>query len=169
MTIDQETHDRFRRLQILLARECGGDQVAVFDLACKALEERVLKAKRAFTTKPRTPRRFKTTNPIRQDSRDVPAAVARAVWARDGERCAFIGPGGVRCPETRYLELHHTDPWALFHESTPEVLSVRCRPHNRREAELVFGEKAIRERAQRARNVSLSSAAPPARPGPRGV
>jgi hypothetical protein len=159
MTIGQETHDRFRRLQSLLARECRGDQVAVFDLACRALEEKVLKAKRAATTKPRPPRRLETTKP---DSRDVPAAVARAVWSRDGERCAFIGPGGVRCPETKFLELHHILPWGLFRTSTPDVLSVRCQPHNRLEAEIVYGRRAIEAHRFRSElGKTTSSAAPP--------
>jgi hypothetical protein len=83
----------------------------------------------------------------REERRDVPAAVSRQVWARDGERCAFVGPGGVRCQETKYLELHHTVPWALYRRSSPEILSVRCRAHNQYEGELVFGERAIRTRS----------------------
>jgi hypothetical protein len=144
LTIGQETHDRFRRLQALLARECRrGDPVAVFDLACRVLEEKVLKEKRAAAAKPRK-RRRSGTGERREEKRHVPAAVSRQVWARDGERCAFVGPGGVRCQETKYLELHHTVPWALCRRSSPEILSVRCRAHNQYEAELVFGERAIR-------------------------
>jgi hypothetical protein len=145
LTIGQETHDRFRRLQALLARECrGGDAVAVFDLACWVLEEKVLKEKRAAAARPRKRRRSGTGELRRDESREVPAAATRQVWARDGERCAFVGPGGVRCQETKYLELHHTVPWALYRRSSPEILSVRCRAHNQYESELVFGERAIR-------------------------
>ena len=46
------------------------------------------------------------------NGRHVPAGVSRAVWARDGERCAFVGPAG-RCTEVKYLELHHRIPWVL--------------------------------------------------------
>jgi hypothetical protein len=49
----------------------------------------------------------------------------------------------VRCPETKYLELHHTDAWAIGRRTTADVLSVRCRAHNQYEAELVFGERAV--------------------------
>ena len=60
-----------------------------------------------------------------------------------GERCAFVGAGGVRCQETKYLELHHTVPWALYRRSSPEILSVRCRAHNQYEAAVDFGERAV--------------------------
>jgi hypothetical protein len=147
LTVGQETHDRFRRLQKLLARECrGGDPVAVFDLACRVLEEKVLKEKRAAAKKPRSRSRSGRGGLRHKETRDVPAAVSRIVWARDGERCAFIGPRGIRCPETKYLDLHHTTPWAICRRSAPDVLSVRCRAHNQYEAELVFGERAVRAR-----------------------
>jgi hypothetical protein len=159
LTIGQETHDRFRRLQSLLAREChGGDPVAVFDLACRVLEEKVLKKKRAAAAKPRQRRRSGTGEVSRDERRDVPAAVSRQVWARDGERCAFVGPGGVRCEETKYLELHHTVPWARCRRSSPEILAVRCRAHNQYEAEVDFGGRAVRP--------ARSKAAPSLNAGP---
>jgi hypothetical protein len=152
LTVGQETHDRFRRLQALLARECrGGDPVAVFDLACRVLEAKVLKEKRAVAAKPRgTRRRSGTASTGCKPTRDIPADASRAVWRRDGERCAFVGPGGVRCPETKYLEIHHTVPWALCRRSTPDILSVRCRAHNHYEAELDFGPGAVRPKRSRA-------------------
>jgi 5-methylcytosine-specific restriction endonuclease McrA len=137
LTVGQETHDRFRRLQALCARECrGGDPVAVFDLACRVLEERALKEKRAATK--RSAVRPATSNPSRANGRHIPADVNRAVWRRDGHCCAFVGPAG-RCTETKYLELHHRIPWALGGPSTTDNLSVRCRLHNVYEAEQVFG------------------------------
>jgi hypothetical protein len=148
LTIGQETHDRFRRLQALLARECrGGDPVAVFDLACQVLEQKVLKNKRAAAPKPR-PRRYRsgTASAEPEPTRAIPADVSRIVWRRDGERCAFVGPKGVRCPETKYLEIHHTVPWAIGRRSTPDILSVRCRAHNQYEAALIFGRRAVRPR-----------------------
>ena len=48
--------------------------------------------------------------------RRVPAAVRRAVWARDEGRCAFIGRDG-RCPETGLLEFHHVVPFAAGGEA----------------------------------------------------
>jgi hypothetical protein len=151
LTIGQETHDRFHRLQAFLARECrGGDPVAVFDLACRVLEEKVLRDKRAATARPHTMRRrSRTGTAVRGETRHIPAAVRRTVWARDGERCAFVGAHGVRCRETKYLEIHHTVPWAFCRQSTPDILSVRCRTHNQYEAERDFGDRAVRPRRSR--------------------
>jgi 5-methylcytosine-specific restriction endonuclease McrA len=63
-------------------------------------------------------------------SRHIPAAVARAVWARDGEQCAYVDDRGQRCRETRLLELHHRHAHALEGPSTVDNLEVRCRAHN---------------------------------------
>jgi hypothetical protein len=140
LTVGQETHDRFRRLQALCARECrGGDPIAVFDLACRVLEEKALREKRAATKQTVTLRPSPTVS--RANSRHIPAIVSRAVWRRDGHRCAFTGPAG-RCSEVKYLELHHRMPWELGGPSTIENVSVRCRLHNVYEAEQVFGVRA---------------------------
>jgi hypothetical protein len=123
----------------------------VFDLACRVLEEKVLKQKRAAAAKPRGPRRRSgTASTGCKPTRDIPADASRAVWRRDGERCAFVGSDGVRCPETKYLEIHHTVPWARCRRSTPDILSVRCRAHNQYEAELDFGHRAVQPRRSKA-------------------
>ena len=143
LTVGQETHDRFRRLQALYARECrGGDPVAVFDLACLALEEKGLKTKRAQAKRPR--QRMGASDAPPAHGRHVPAAVSRAVWRRDGHRCAFVGRTGVRCGERKYLELHHVIPWALGGPTSVGNLSVRCRVHNVHEAERDFGITSAR-------------------------
>ena len=143
LTVGQDTHDRFRRLQSLYARECrGGDPVEVFDLACLALEEKGLKTKRAEAKNPR--KRVGAKAPPRAHGRHVPAAVSRAVWNRDGHRCTFVGRNGVRCGERKYLELHHVIPWALGGPTSVGNLSVRCRVHNAHEAERDFGVASTR-------------------------
>jgi 5-methylcytosine-specific restriction endonuclease McrA len=68
----------------------------------------------------------------------VPAAVRRAVWNRDGGRCAFVGSGG-RCDESAFLEFHHVIPFAAGGPTTTENLELRCRAHNAYEAALDFG------------------------------
>jgi len=61
--------------------------------------------------------------------RHCPAAVARAVLVRDGQRCTYVSPDGRRCSARRCLELDHVDPWAVGGESTIENLRLRCRAH----------------------------------------
>ena len=78
------------------------------------------------------------------DSRAIPAAVRRAVWARDGGRCAFVGTHG-RCTETAFLEYHHRQPFAAGGKATVENIELRCRAHNAYEAQLFFTGDVARE------------------------
>ena len=73
--------------------------------------------------------------------------VKRAVWQRDGGRCAFSGTRG-RCVETGFLEFHHVVPFADGGETTSSNIELRCRAHNAYEAEQWFGpprEPLLRE------------------------
>src|SRR5215213_9281867 len=110
-TIDQETHDRLRRVQALLAREIpGGDPAAIFDRALKMLEAHVEKTKLAGVGRRRPPApqpsiRSATDNPGGTPaSRHIPHETRRTVWKRDGARCAFVSAEGRRCTEGRFLE-----------------------------------------------------------------
>jgi hypothetical protein len=64
-------------------------------------------------------------------SRRAPSqAQRREVVARDGERCCYTSPDGRRCSSTAWLELDHTDGWALTHETRADRLRLLCRAHN---------------------------------------
>jgi hypothetical protein len=65
----------------------------------------------------------------------------RAVWVRDLGRCAFVGTGGHRCGERRFVEFHHVDPYALGGEATVDGIQLRCRRHNDYEGRLYFGDR----------------------------
>jgi 5-methylcytosine-specific restriction endonuclease McrA len=145
-TIGQGTHDKLRTLQALLRREIpDGDPGAIFDRAVTLLLEHVENKKLGVTARPRSrpPIRRETDNEdIRTPpppSRDVPRAVKRAVWKRDGGQCAFLSVGGRRCTERTFLEFHHVKAHAKYGPATVDNISLRCRPHNQYEAELVFG------------------------------
>jgi hypothetical protein len=77
-----------------------------------------------------TPTPTRNPNP----KRHCPAAVARAVFLRDGQQCSYVSPDGRRCSARRCLELDHVVPWAVGGESTVENLRLRCRAHNQRYA-----------------------------------
>lgn len=70
----------------------------------------------------------------------IPAAARRAVWARDGGRCAYAGPDGIRCAARRMLELDHRMPRALGGLDTPENIRLLCRAHNDAERRRILGE-----------------------------
>lgn len=132
-TVSKETHDKLRRVQDLLCREIpDGDPAKILERALDLLVRDVEAKKLAATRKPR-PTRGTTGG-----SRSVPAHVRRAVWKRDGGRCAFTGNSG-RCSERRFLEWHHVQPFGHQGPGTVDNISLRCRAHNVYESELVFG------------------------------
>ena len=112
LTVSRETHDKFRRAQALLRHAVpSGDAAEIFDRAVTLLVERLERQRFAETARPRA------SKPNAERSRHIPAAVRRAVWRRDGGRCAFVGGEG-RCRETAFLEFHHVEPYAAGGEAT---------------------------------------------------
>jgi hypothetical protein len=79
--------------------------------------------------------------PARRGARHIPASVRRAVFERDGGRCAYQDDRGERCRETFGLEVHHRHAHALGGSATLDNLELRCRPHNALAAEEDFGQK----------------------------
>jgi len=144
-TIGSTTHDKLRQAQDLLRREIpDGDPGTIFDRALTLLLEDVARRKLALVERPSP--RGRGSKPQRTGSgrgsrrgRHIPAHVKRAVWLRDGARCAFVTAGGRRCPERAFLEFHHCDPHAVGGEASIRNISLRCRAHNVYEAELFFG------------------------------
>ena len=149
-TVDKETYDQLRFAQALLRHQIpDGDVAAIFRRALGALLEDLLKQKLAATKRPRG-----ESNP-NPHSRHIPAEVKRAVWARDGGRCAFVSRRGRRCTEEGFLEFHHVEPFAAGGEATVENIELRCRAHNGYDAERVF----VRRTAQTTQAVSGAEAA----------
>jgi hypothetical protein len=144
-TVGPETHDTLRQLQALLRREIpDGDLAALFHRALSLLLEETVRKKLAATDRPRS-----RPGPRDLHSRQKPADLVRAVWRRDGGRCAFVARNGRRCGEESFLEFHHLEAYALGGEMSEENISLRCHAHNQYEAELLFGPHVpkVRERA----------------------
>ena len=144
-TASAETYARLRQAQDLLRHQIpDGDIAQVLDRALTVLVETLLRQKVGATDRPRA------VTPPKPGSRHVPAAVRRAVWARDGGRCAFVSRQGRRCTERGFLEFHHVRPYAEGGAATVANIELRCRAHNGYEAERVFGpwgESQVREPA----------------------
>jgi 5-methylcytosine-specific restriction endonuclease McrA len=87
----------------------------------------------------------------------IPTAVRRAVWARDGGRCRFAGPDGIRCQTRRMLELDHRTPRALGGLDTAENLRLLCRPHNDAERRRLLGEGELFTNLVRTKSVDNSA------------
>jgi hypothetical protein len=78
-----------------------------------------------------------TRTPHRR-ARYIPTRIHRAVWDREGGRCSYVSPAGVRCTATARLEYHHRVPFADGGPSTVENVGLRCRRHNTLEADRWF-------------------------------
>jgi 5-methylcytosine-specific restriction endonuclease McrA len=161
VTISGDAHAKLDRIRDLLRHSVpNGDPSVIVERALSALLENLQKSKHAETRTPRV-----TSETVRA-TRHIPAAVKRAVWARDGGRCAFIG-ADERCPETGFLEYHHVIPFAAGGTTTVENLELRCRAHNGFEADRFFGRAFVsrqRDRAQSKRTLSGQSSRPAVRP-----
>jgi hypothetical protein len=134
VTIGGETLEKLRCAQDMLGHTLpSGNEAAVLDRALTTLLVDLTKKKFANTSKPRPSRGTKWGDP--------PAAIQRAVWVRDLGRCGFVGTGGHRCNERRFIEFHHLDPKALGGEASVDNVELRCRRHNDYEGRLWFGKR----------------------------
>ena len=119
--------------------------------ALRALVKELRTRKRAATDRARPPSAASRseaepdetsgTAPERDQTRYIPASTRRAVFDRDGARCAYQDNRGERCRETFGLEIHHRRAHALGGPPTLDNLELRCRAHNTLAAEDDFGRK----------------------------
>ena len=136
-TVGEETHEKLQRAMALMRHRLpNGDLAQLFDRALTLLIVDLERTKCGLTHRPRL------GNPTRNNSRHIPAAVRSAVWKRDDGQCAFIGTDG-RCSERSFLEYHHIKPFAAGGRSLVENICLRCRAHNRYEAERYFGPGSL--------------------------
>jgi hypothetical protein len=73
----------------------------------------------------------------------IPAAVRRAVWARDGGQCTWPLDAGGRCGTTHRLQLDHIQPRAQGGEATEVNLRLLCAAHNKLAARQSFGAQCM--------------------------
>ena len=103
----------------------------------------------------------------------VPAAVKRAVRARDEGRCQWkLASGGI-CGSTVRLEIDHVVPRGMGGESTVENCRVLCQAHNLEAARHAYGEWVVDRYAGpasvREPGSPIWPAAPPGSTRPRGT
>ncbi|MBM3471497.1 MAG: HNH endonuclease [Armatimonadetes bacterium] len=133
LTVDADTVQKLRGVQALLRHQIpDGDLAKILNRALTVLLRDLAKQKFGATDRPRS------SPGAAAGSRHVPAEVRRAVWARDGGRCGFVGEGG-RCAEQDFLEFHHVVPHAAGGAATVDNIQLRCRAHNAYEAHCIHG------------------------------
>jgi hypothetical protein len=146
LTVGQETQDLLQDVQNLLGSDVPrADLEAVLEYSLLAAKEKLLKRKCAATDQPRP------TRPRNPDSRSIPAEVQRAVWKRDGGRCAFVSDTGHRCTERQDLQYDHIDPYGRDGASSVSNIRLLCRAHNQFEAEQTYGAEFMRQKREQGR------------------
>ena len=136
-TITRETYGKLCRAQDLLRHVSpNGDAGIVFGRALDALLPSLERTKYGKA------QRQRKVSARASRSRHIPREVRRAVWARDGGQCAFVGSQG-RCAATGWLEFHHVRPFAAGGSSDERNIELRCRAHNQYEADVAFGGASV--------------------------
>jgi len=149
ITIGGEIEANLRRAQDL----SGANVEQVVGRALELYVAHLERRKFAKTSRPRVMRS------VPKSRRTIPANARRAVVARDGERCVFVGEDGRRCNARRFLEFDHVRPVSLGGDSTADNLRLRCRTHNQFEADRVLGAEFMRgKRALAERDRDLAAA-----------
>jgi hypothetical protein len=145
-TASAELRGKLERLTDLMRSEVpDGDLAAIIERAVTEKLER-LEARRYAQT--RAPRKRLGDTDMSPASRNIPAAVRRAVRERDGDRCRYVDERGRRCSARDRLEFHHRHPFGMGGDHSPGNIHLLCSTHNRYEAERDYGRAAISRHRQ---------------------
>jgi len=137
-TASAELEAKIARARALLRHKIpSGDVAAIIDEAVTRLVAELERARCGEVERPRS------TVPKVSTSRDVPAAVKRAVWRRDESRCTFVDRRGRRCASRDTLEIHHVEPFGKGGVTSVDNLRLLCRSHNQYQAELDYGAECM--------------------------
>ena len=108
-TASAELRDKLERLRALMRPSApDGDLAAIVEQAVTEKLQRLEARRFARTQAPRKTLSQSQTSPT---TRQIPAAVKRAVYERDGGRCRYEDEQGRRCPARQGLEYHHRRPF----------------------------------------------------------
>jgi hypothetical protein len=140
-TASAELHDKIERLRALMRSSVpDGDLAAIIDAAVTEKLERLEARRFARTMAPRKELSKSDTTPR---TREIPAAVKRAVYERDEGRCRYVDERGRRCTAREGLEFHHRHPFGFGGNHSVENVSLACRAHNGYLAEVDYGRPAM--------------------------
>lgn len=151
-TASRALRDKIATAQALMRhRVPNGDLEAVFSEAIDLLLADLNRKKFAATDKPRS----EVVEPVQNGRRRIPAAIRRAVLARDGRQCAFVGADGRRCEARSFLEFQHDEPFGKGGEHSVANVRIVCRAHNAHLAERDYGASFMGDRISRRRSAAV--------------
>lgn len=153
LRIDCAFHDEIQEACALTQHtNPTGDLLVLMRAGIRALIKERKKRKYGATDKP-------ASNP--RPSKDpgyVTAATRRAVVARDGLQCAFLGTEGHRCASRKKLEFDHVALRARGGSGDTENIRILCRTHNDYLARKALGERFVAEKIADAREARAAKA-----------
>jgi hypothetical protein len=172
-TADRELHGQIQQLKALMRHQIpDGDVGKILAKAAAVLLKQVRAQKFGECSSPRAARSERAAqvegveSAVRAEpavsiapSRQIPAAIRRAVSKRDDERCTFVSANGRRCGSCDFLEFHHREPWARSRAHAIDGITLRCRAHNQYEAERDFGAKHMKRFRRRSQSETAMSVA----------
>jgi hypothetical protein len=149
-TASAALHDKLERLRDLMRPSVpDGDLAAILEQAVTEKLQRLEARRFARTPAPRRTLSQSETSPT---TRQIPAAVKRAVYERDAGQCRYEDERGRRCTARQGLEFHHRRPFGHGGDHSLANVALACRCHNGYLAEVDYGREAIaRHRRSRAR------------------
>jgi len=140
-TASGELHDKLERLRALMRSSVpDGDLAAIIDQAVTEKLQRLESRRFARTQAPRKTMAGSGTSPT---MRQIPAAVKRAVYERDGGQCRYVDGRGRRCGARDRLEFHHRHPFGFGGDHSVANISLVCGTHNGYLAEIDYGREAV--------------------------
>ena len=140
-TASAELHDKLERLRALMRPSVpDGDLAAIVEQAVTEKLQRLEARRFARTQAPRKTLSQTETSPT---ARQIPAAVRRAVYERDGGRCRYEDEQGRRCTARQGLEFHHRLPFGHGGDHSVANVSLACKCHNGYLAEVDYGRKTM--------------------------
>ncbi len=138
-TASGELRDKLERLQALMRSSVpDGDLASIIEEAVTEKLERLESKRFGKTKKPRRSLEKTNTTP---SSRHIPAAVKRAVYARDNGRCTFVDANGRRCTERHRVEFHHRKPFGRGGDHSVGNIELVCKAHNGYLADRDYGKE----------------------------
>jgi hypothetical protein len=159
VTISRSLKEELELVRDLMRhRNPSGDLERVLGDAVAALRSKLEKEKLGATTKPRSDaNRAPSKLPKAAASRHIPAAIKRAIVAKEGLRCSFVGLDGRRCECRAFLEFDHVEPVGLDGSHGEDNVRIFCRAHNQYAAARIYGATTMRRWRSSAARASPAS------------
>ena len=140
-TASAALRDKLDRLRGLMRSSVpDGDLAAIIEQAVSEKLERLEALRFARSSRPRKTVASSDTSPR---TRQIPAAIKRAVFERDRGQCRFVDDRGRRCAAREGLQFHHRHPFGFGGDHSVANVALVCQQHNRRLAEIDYGQQAM--------------------------